>query len=121
MAEDDRRRRDENKRREEEEQRRAENLRNAKIRRWEEQSRREKEEKERRERARDLLELSSMARVLPNPFSASTSGSWSGFGSASTTPSASRYSSVAVEDQKRKNPFLSVIIVYMSFVVCVRV
>jgi hypothetical protein len=116
--EDDRRRRDEVERREEEEQRRAENLRNAEKRRREEQSRREKEEKERRERARDFLELSSMARALPNPFAASTSGSWSGSGFTSATPSASRYSAVAVEDQKRKNPFLSVIICCMGFGLC---
>jgi hypothetical protein len=113
--EDDRRRRDEIKRREEEEKRRAENLRNAEIRRREEQSRREKEEKERRERARDLLELSSMARALPNPFVGTTSRSWSGSGVTSSTPSASRYSAVAVEDQRRKNPFLSVITYCMEF------
>jgi hypothetical protein len=119
--ENDRRRRDEVKRREEEEQRRAENMRNAEKRRWEEQDWREKEEKEKRERAKDLLELSSMARVLPNPFAASTSVSWFSTGSTSATPSASRYSAVAVEDQKRKNPFHLVITCCMGFVVCVRV
>ncbi len=115
--EDDRRRRDEIKRRDEEEKRRAENMRNAEIRRREEQNRREKEEKERRERAKDLLELSSMARVLPDPFAASSSASWFSSGSTSATPSASRYSAVAVEDQKRKNPFHLVITCCMGFIV----
>ncbi len=114
--EDDRRRRDEIKRREEEEKRRAENLRNSEIRRREEQSRREKEEKERRDRHRDLLELSSMARALPNPFAGSTSGSRSSHGVGSSAPAASRYSAVAVEDQRRKNPFL-VIILCMNILV----
>ncbi len=62
-----------------------------------------------------------MARALPNPFAASTSGSWSGSGFTSATPSASRYSAVVEEDQKRKNPFLTVITCCMGFVVCVRV
>jgi membrane protein involved in colicin uptake len=115
--EDDRRRRDEIKRRDEEEKRRAENMRNAEIRRREEQNRREKEERERRERAKDLLELSSMARVLPDPFAASSSASWFSSGSTSATPSASRYSAVAVEDQKRKNPFHLVITYCMGFIV----
>jgi exonuclease VII large subunit len=115
--EDDRRRRNEVKRREEEEQRRAENMRNAEKRRREERDRREKEEREKKEKAKDLLELSSMARVLPNPFAASTSASWFSTGSTSATPSASRYSAVAVEDQKRKNPFLMVISFCMGFLV----
>jgi hypothetical protein len=118
--EDDRRRRDEIKRREEEEERRAENLRNSEIRRREEQDRREKEEKERRDRHRDLLELSGMARALPNPFAGSTSGSRSSSGATNSTPSASRYSAVAVEDQRRKNPFL-VITYCMDVLVCCRV
>ncbi len=84
-------------------------MRNSEIRRREEQSRKEKEEKERRDRHRDLLELSSMARTLPNPFAGSSSGSRSTSSATSSTPAASRYSAVAVEDQRRKNPFLVII------------
>jgi hypothetical protein len=85
-------------------------LRNSEIRRREEQSRREKEEKERRDRHRDLLELSSMARTLPNPFTGSSSGSRSSACAGSSAPAASRYSAVAVKDQRRKNPFLVIIL-----------
>jgi hypothetical protein len=62
-----------------------------------------------------------MAKVLPNPFAASTSASWYGSGSTSAAPPASRYSAVAVEDQKRKNPFHLVITCCMGFVACARV
>jgi hypothetical protein len=58
-----------------------------------------------------------MARALPNPYAASTSVSWFSTGSTSATTSAIRYSAVAVEDQKRKNPFLSVITFCMGFIV----
>ncbi len=117
--EDDRRRRDEIKRREDGEQRRAENLRNSENRRREERSRKEREEKERRERHGDLLELSSMARALPNPFAGSTSRSWSSFGAGGSAPAASRYSAVAVEDQRRKNPFLVIILSMIILVWCI--
>jgi hypothetical protein len=116
--EDDRRRREEIKRREEEEERRAENLRNSEIRKREEQNRREKEEKERRERHRYLLELSGMARALPNPFTGSTSGSRSSSGATSSASSASRYAAIAVEDQRRKNPFLVITYCMIILVWC---
>jgi hypothetical protein len=75
-----------------------------------------RKKRERRERHRDLLELSGMARALPNPFTGSTSGSRSSSGATSSVSSASHYSAIAVEDQRRKNPFL-VITYCMNFLV----